>query len=113
MKDNEIPEELKNVEIKNHLEVYYDVSYEFRKCEYCDEPLLGHLKPKCPKVDYSEDDVKKFERCIENIDEFKEAIRAVRVEKLTKRLEEQMVKMKYMTKSEIEESIEMLVTPDE
>ena len=61
MKESEIQEELKNVGIENYLWTYYDGSYEFRKCEYCDGPMLGHLKEKCPKVDYSEDDVKKFE----------------------------------------------------
>ena len=42
---------MKNVGVENHLEIYFDGSYEFRKCTYCDGPLLGHLKEKCPKED--------------------------------------------------------------
>ena len=42
-KDSDIQEELKNVRIENHIEFYDDGRYEFRKCEYCDGPLLGHL----------------------------------------------------------------------
>ena len=58
--------------------------------------------------------MKKFEKYIENIGEFKESIWTFRVENLTKRIgEEQMVKMKYMTESEIEESIEMSVNSEQ
>ena len=98
MKESEIQEELKNIRIKIHLEIYYDGSYKFRKCEYCDGPLLGHLKEKCPKEDYSEDDVKKFEKYIENIGEFKEAIQTFRIKNLTERTEkENMVTLEHVT----------------
>ena len=40
-KVSEIQEELKNVNIENHLEFNYHGEYVFRKCEYCDGPLLG------------------------------------------------------------------------
>ena len=86
MKESEIQEELKNVGIDNHLEIYYDGSYKFRRCEYCDGPLLGHLKEKCPKEDSSEDYVKEFEEYIKNIGEFKEAIQTFRVKNLTERI---------------------------
>ena len=49
-------------------------AYDFRICEYCYGPMFGHLKEKCPKVEYSYDDVEKFERYIENIGGFQEAI---------------------------------------
>ena len=125
MKESDIHEELKNVVIEYHLEFWYNGEYEFRRSEYCDGPMLGHLKPKCPKVEYSEKDVQRFEKHIKNIGGFKEAIwerekrlreRAVklRVENLTEVLgEEQIVKMKDMTESEIEEVIKMVVNSEE
>ena len=58
--------------------------------------------------------MKKFEKYIENIGEFKEAIQTFRVKNLTERIgEEQMAKMKDMTKSEIEETIEMSVNSEQ
>ena len=74
MKVRDIQEELKNVVIENYLEFENTGKYEFRKCEDCNGPMIGHLKPKCPKVEYSEDDVMKFERYIKNIRGFQEAI---------------------------------------
>ena len=99
--------------------------YEFWKCVECYEPILANLEQKCPKVEYSEDDVKKFERYIENIGGFQEAIQErekrlrdeavkFRVKKLTEVLgEEQIVKMKYIIESKIKESIKILVNSEE
>ena len=47
--------------IDNYLELNYQGDYVFKKCEYCYGPLLGHIKQKCPKLDYDENAVKKFE----------------------------------------------------
>ena len=44
MKESKIQEELKNVGIENHLELNYVGGYKFRNCEYCNGPLLVHLK---------------------------------------------------------------------
>ena len=38
--------------------------------------MIGHFKPKYPKVEYSEDDVKRIERYIKNIGGYKEALGA-------------------------------------
>ena len=35
-KVSEIQEELRNVNIENHLKFNYQCDYEFKKCEYCD-----------------------------------------------------------------------------
>ena len=37
---------------------------------------MGHLKVKCPKLEYGEEDVKKFERYLKSIGGFKEAVLA-------------------------------------
>ena len=66
-KDSEIQEELKNVNIENHLEFDYHGRFEFRKCEYCDGLLLGHLTQKCPKLDYDEKVIKKSENNLKNL----------------------------------------------
>ena len=42
-KVSEIQEELKNVNIENHLEFNYQGDYVFKKYAFCDWPLLGHL----------------------------------------------------------------------
>ena len=73
-KVSEIQEELKNVNIENHFEFNYQGYYVFKKCEYCDGLLLGHITQKCPKLDYDEKDVKKFENHLKNIGGFSEAM---------------------------------------
>ena len=60
--------------IENHLKFNYQGDYEFKKCEYCDGLLLGHMAQKCPKLDYDEKVVNKVERHFENIGGFHEAI---------------------------------------
>ena len=71
---SEIQEELRNVNIENHLKFNYQGDYVFKKCEYCDGPLLGHTTQKCPKLDYDKKVVKKFDNHLENIGGFHEAI---------------------------------------
>ena len=67
------------------------------------------MKEKCPKEDYSEDDVKKFEKYIEKIDGFQ-----AEVWETDRRMrEEHIEKMKYMTESEIEEYIERLADSEQ
>ena len=67
MKVSDIQEELKNVVIENYLEFENNGKYEFWRCEDCNGPMIGHLTAKCPKVEYSDDDVKRFEIYIKNI----------------------------------------------
>ena len=62
--------------IENYLEFENNGKYEFRRCEDCNGPMIGHLKEKCPKVEFSKDDVKRFERYIKNIGGFKEVLLA-------------------------------------
>ena len=71
---SEIEEEMKNIVIENFLD--FDVSgrYEFASCEDCNGPLIGHMKAKCPKLAYDDEDVKKFENYIKRIGGFKEAV---------------------------------------
>ena len=73
-KESDIQEELKNVNIGNHLEFNYHRNYVFRKCAYCDGPILRYLPTKCPKLDYDEKVVKKFESYLKNIGGFSEAV---------------------------------------
>ena len=47
-KDSEIEEELINVNIECYLRFDYGGKYEFKTCEYCTGPLLGHFPTKCP-----------------------------------------------------------------
>ena len=65
---------MKVVVIDNSLDFNNNGRYEFMRCEDCNGPMIGYLKPKCPKVEYSEDDVKRFEKFIKNIGGFQEAI---------------------------------------
>ena len=73
-KVSEIQEELKNVNIENRLKFNYQGDYVFKKCEYCDGPLLGHIPQKCPTLDCDEKDVNKFENHLKNIGGFSEAM---------------------------------------
>ena len=74
-KVSEIQEELKNVNIENYLEFNYQGDYVFKKCEYSDGPLLGHITQKFPRLDYDENAVKKFETHLKNIGVFSEAVK--------------------------------------
>ena len=58
---SEIEEEMKNVVLENFLDFDLNGRYEFASCEDCNGPLMGHMKAKCPKIAYGDEDVKKFE----------------------------------------------------
>ena len=45
--EEEIEKELKNDGIENLVEFNANDEYVFRKCEKCEEPLIGHMKVKC------------------------------------------------------------------
>ena len=74
-KDAEIEAELENVNIENYLEFDYQGRYEFKECEYCTGPLLGHIQPKCPKVEYDERGVKRFKTHLKNIGGFDASVK--------------------------------------
>ena len=67
------------------------------KCEDCYGPIVGHLEKKCPKEDYSYEDVVKFEEYIENMEGFQEAIWE---EKKRMREEEEKVRVKGLEEEE-------------
>ena len=52
-KEGEIQEEMKGVVIENFLDFDNNGRYEFMKCADCNGPMMGHLKVKSPKVEYS------------------------------------------------------------
>ena len=70
---SEIEEEIKNVVIENFLDFDLYGRYEFARCEDCNGLLMGHMKTKCPKLEYSDEDVKRFEIYLKRIGGFKEA----------------------------------------
>ena len=70
---SEIEEEMKNVVLENFLDFDHNGRYEFTSCEDCNGLLLGHLKAKCPKIGYGDEDVKKFDTYLKRIGGFKEA----------------------------------------
>ena len=84
-RESEIEEEMKNVVIENFLDFDVNGKYEFARCEDCNGLLMGHLKVKCPKVEYSDKDVNKFEHYLKRIGGFKEAVWA-REKKIEKRM---------------------------
>ena len=57
----EIEEEIKKIQLENFLDFDFNRKYEFASCEDCNGLLLGHMKAKCPKIAYGDEDVKKFE----------------------------------------------------
>ena len=73
MTEREIQEELKNGVIEKHVRVYEmgkDDALYFVKCEDCYGPIVGHLEKKCPKENYSYEELVKFEEYVENIKGF-------------------------------------------
>ena len=60
--------------LKNLLDFDLNGKYQFSSCEDCNGPLLGHMKAKCPKIGYGDEDVKKFENYLKRIGGFKEAL---------------------------------------
>ena len=75
-RESEIEEEMKNVVIENFLDFDLYGRYEFARCEDCNGLLMGHMKAKCPKLAYGDEDVKKFETYLKRIRGFKEALLA-------------------------------------
>ena len=73
-RESEIEEEMKNVVIENFLDFDDNSRYEFARCEDCNGPMMGHLKVKCPKLEYGEEDMNKFEVYLKRIGGFKEAL---------------------------------------
>ena len=53
----------------------YGGKYEFKTCEYCTGPLLGHYQPKCPKLEYDASGIKRFVDHLQNIGGFDEALK--------------------------------------
>ena len=74
-KENKIEAELENVNIENYLRFDYGGNFVFKKCEYCTGLLLGHFQPKCPRVEYDADGVRRFEDHIQNIGGFDAALK--------------------------------------
>ena len=71
---SEIGEAMKNVVLENFLDFDFNGKYEIASCEDCNGLLLGHMKAKCSKIGYSDEDVKKFENYLKRIGGFKEAL---------------------------------------
>ena len=71
---SEIEEEMKNVVLENFLDFDFNSRFKFVNCEDCNGPLMGHMKAKCPKLAYGDEDVKKFETYLKRIGGFKEAL---------------------------------------
>ena len=74
LKEVNLQEELKNVEIENYLKYFSDCRYEFYKSPGCFGPKLGHITQKCPKVKYDRESVQEFEIYLEEVGGFKEVI---------------------------------------
>ena len=71
---SEIEEEMKNVVLENYLDFYFNGTYEFACFEDCNGLLIGHMKAKCPKLAYGDEDVEKFETHLKRIGGLKEAV---------------------------------------
>ena len=97
---------MKNVLIKNFLDFDVKGKYEFARCEDCNGLLIGHLKVKCPEVEYSVEDVKKFKNYLKRIGGFKEALWA-REKKKEEEKEEIEVKKPDIITSKFEESVKL------
>ena len=53
----------------------YHGQFEFVRCTFCNGPLLGHLEVKCPKVEYDDGTVNRFERYLKGFNGFRQALR--------------------------------------
>ena len=74
-RDSLIEKELENVDIENFLEFDYSGNYTFLECEYCAGPLIGHIQSKCPKTEYDEKAVGKFQKKIKRMQIFKDKVK--------------------------------------
>ena len=62
LRDALIEKELENVEIENYLEFDYNGHYTWFECIYCGGPTLGHIQPKCPKIEYDRAEIERFKK---------------------------------------------------
>ena len=105
-KEGEIKEKMKSLVIENFLDFDDNGRYEFARCEDCNGPLIGHMKVKCPKLEYGEEDVKKFERYLKRIGGFKEALWA-RKKKKTEEDESIDIKMEEIRANKFAQAIKL------
>ena len=95
---------MKNVVIENFLDFDLYGRYEIARCEDYNGPLMGHIKVKCPKLAYGEEDVKRFEIYLKRIGGFKEAVWA-REKKIREENEKIEIKKKEIKASKFKEEI--------
>ena len=74
-KDPEMENELNMIEIENYVRFWDNGQFEFKECEYCTGPLLGHIQSKCPRVEYDEKGVKRFKNHLKNLGGFDACLR--------------------------------------
>ena len=74
-KDPELEKEFLTTKMENYVRYFDGGQFEFKDCEYCNGPLLGHIQPKCPKIEYDERDVNKFKNHLKNLGEFDTSLR--------------------------------------
>ena len=73
--DNDIQKELANVNLDNFLDFDYNGQYEFVRCAYCSGPLLGHIEAKCPRLEYDDGKVKRFETHLKGFNGFRQPLK--------------------------------------
>ena len=78
--DKDIKKELAYVDLDYFLEFDYTGKFEFLKCAHCDGPQLGHLEVKCPRLEFEEKIVKKYEKHLRNFQELRDAFKRKRSE---------------------------------
>ena len=101
MKDNykkldDIATDIRNSEIEKVLKFDSQDRYGFFHCETCGGPILGHLEPKCRRLNgvrYDNQTVKSFEDWLERIAEFRQAIADRERKKEEKQAELQATKL--------------------
>ena len=71
--ENDIRKELTHVDLDNFVDFGYNGQIDFVRCPYCNGPTLGHLEPKCPRLDYDKDILEKFDRYLKGMEEFRKA----------------------------------------
>ena len=52
----------------------YNRIYDFARCAYCYGPSLGYIEAKCPRLEYGDGVVKKFETYLKGLEGFKTAL---------------------------------------
>ena len=74
-KDPELENDLKTIEMENYISYYETGQFDFKECEYCTGPLLGHIQAKCPRLEYDEKTVNRFKNHLRNLGEFEACFR--------------------------------------